>query len=316
PAGLRSKPRTRRVGAPFLALLDMTRVAFITCASHSALSASKIAEDDLLAVKALAARDVEVVPWIWNGKAPSDIDLAVLRSPWDWTSNESAFDDFLASFETNGIPLENRNARSWQDKIYLAKLGASGARTVPTLIVEQGGSFDRATEEVRARGWNDLVMKPSIGAGGRRTVRFALDDAETQRALAEEILSTGALMIQPFLREIVDHGEWSLIFFSAEYSHALKKHPARDEFRVQDDFGGTVTPAVAPDDVIRGARKVLEASGEEFLYARVDGLVSDALGGFTVTELEVVEPELFFRTDASAPDRFARAVSKRLTAKS
>ena len=293
----------------------MKRVAFITCEKHSALSANKIAEDDLLAVRALAARDVEVVPWIWNGAAPSGIDLAILRSPWDWTSHENAFDRFLKSFETNGIPLENRNARKWQDKVYLEKLRGNGAWTIANLFLGQGGSFDWAVNEIRNRNWREVVMKPSLGAGGRRTVRFGIEDAEKHRALAEEILAEGNLLFQPFVREITTDGEWSLVFIDGEYSHALKKHAAAGEFRVQDDYGGTVKPATASDDMIAGAKRALEASGEDFLYARVDGVMSKTRGEFTVTELEVVEPELFFRTDSASPERFARAVVKRLGAK-
>ena len=292
----------------------MKRVAFVTCASHSALGANHIAEDDVFAVRALAAHDIEVVPWVWNEEAPRDVDLAVLRSPWDWTSNERAFDGFLARFETNGIPLENRNARRWQDKVYLQKLRANGAATVPSLFVDRGAPFDRAIHDARAREWIDVVMKPSLGAGGRRTVRFDIVDAEEHRALAEEILSAGMLLIQPFSREIVDHGEWSLVFFDGEYSHALQKHPAENEFRVQDDFGGVVKPATADDAIVRGAKNVLAASQEHFLYARVDGFVSEADGQFCVTELEVVEPELFFRTDPESPERFAQAVLRRLVA--
>ena len=291
----------------------MTRVAFVTCASHSALTESKIAEDDVLAASALAAHGIEVVPWIWNGDAPRDVDLAILRSPWDWTAHEDAFDAFLAGFDTSGIALENRNARQWQDKIYLSKLAKNGARTLPSRFVTPGESFEDA---VRSSEWIDLVMKPSLGAGGRRTVRFRADDFAAHRALADEILAHGTLLIQPFSPEIVDHGEWSLVFIDGAYSHALKKHAAPGEFRVQDDYGGVVKPATAPSDVIAGARRVLEASGEDFLYARVDGLVSKVRGEFTVTELEVVEPELFFRTDAKSPERFAQAVMKRLAARS
>lgn len=287
----------------------MKRVAFVTCTEHSALAGDKITEDDHLAVKALAQRDVEVVPWIWNGTPPANVDLAILRSPWDWTSDAKGFDAFLASFESNGIPLENRNARAWQDKTYLERLAKNGARTVPSRLLGDGDSFENA---VRSSGWSELVLKPSLGAGGRRTVRFRADDWREHAVLAEEILSQGTLLLQPFSREIVEHGEWSLVFFDGEYSHALKKHAASGEFRVQDDFGGTVKPAVASESVVAGAKKVLAASGEDFLYARVDGFVSDASGDFTVTELEVVEPELFFRTSAEAPERFARAVLRRL----
>jgi glutathione synthase/RimK-type ligase-like ATP-grasp enzyme len=46
-------------------------------------------------------------------------------------------------------------------------------------------------------------------------------------------------MVQPFLREIRE-GEWSLIFLGGEFGHAVVKRPAKGDFRVQHDFGGTV----------------------------------------------------------------------------
>jgi hypothetical protein len=46
------------------------------------------------------------------------------------------------------------------------------------------------------------------------------------------------------------------------------------------------------------------------LYARVDGVTFD--GAFRVMELEVVEPELFFRLHPQAPARFADALLSKL----
>jgi hypothetical protein len=60
------------------------------------------------------------------------------------------------------------------------------------------------------------------------------------------------------------------------------------------------------------AERAIAAAGETFLFARVDGIVSATLGGFALTELEVVEPELFLRADPKAPERFAEAVARRL----
>ncbi len=139
--------------------------------------------------------------------------------------------------------------------------------------------------------------------------------ANSHREFALDILQTGTLLIQPFFPSIVEQGEWSLVFFEGEYSHALKKHPAAGDYRVQDDWGGTVTPAIAPSSLIADAEKVLAAAGESFLYARVDGFESRDLGGLVCTELEVVEPELFFRADPQAPERFAAAVVRRLAQK-
>ena len=46
-------------------------------------------------------------------------------------------------------------------------------------------------------------------------------------------------MVQKFMDSIVTEGEWSLIFFGGEFSHAVLKTPSSGDFRVQNDFGGT-----------------------------------------------------------------------------
>ncbi|HEX7663690.1 MAG TPA: hypothetical protein VF407_04240 [Polyangiaceae bacterium] len=294
-------------------------VAFLTSAEHAHLTA-----DDRLAADALAAHGVDVVPWVWTATshardarasqtAAADApacDLIVIRSPWDWTADPAGWDRMLARLEAGPIPLENRAARHFQDKVYLEDLAAKGARVAPSRFVRDLAAYD----DVLARtGWHDVVAKPSLSAGGRKQLRFDPRAADhSHRDFAADVLRTGLLLIQPFFRAIVDQGEWSLVFFDGEYSHALKKHPAAGDYRVQDDWGGTVAPAIAPPELVADARKVLEASGESFLYARVDGFESRDLGGFVCTELEVVEPELFFRTDPQAPERFAAAVVRRL----
>ena len=292
-------------------LRPMPTVLFLTSEEHRDLT-----DDDRLAANALAARGITVRPAIWtDGATDLKSDLLVIRSPWDWTAHKEKFDAFLTKLETDGVRFENRGARRFSDKTYLPQLAERGVAMVPSRFLVAGESFEDA---VRDSGWSRLVLKPSLSAGARRTVRFDAADVASHVPLANDILQTGTLLIQPYLPEIEREGEWSLIFFDGELSHAIKKRPKPGDFRVQDDFGGTVTTESLPDFVVDGARSALEAAraldatGEHFLYARVDGVVSESRGGFLVNELEVVEPELFLRCDARAPERFANAIQKRL----
>ncbi len=70
--------------------------------------------------------------------------------------------------------------------------------------------------------------------------------------------------------------------------------------------------------VIQPARELLvagaatlEALGAAPLYARVDLVRANAGDGFWLMELEVIEPALYLRMDAAAPERFARALDAR-----
>ena len=282
----------------------MRNVAFLTSAELASLTA-----DDRLAIAPLESRGVRVAPAVWTDASVdwSAFDLVVVRSTWDWYVESGRFAKFLAALETR-VRVENRGARRWLDKRYLARLAEGGVRTVPTDVVATEAELERAL----AKYDGTVVLKPATAAGARSTVRFDAGDAARGREGLAAIAPGDVALLQPFVREVEDVGEWSLIFFGGAFSHALAKRPARGDFRVQEEFGGTVEPRTPPADVRAEAERALALAGERFLYARVDGIVSARFGGFCVTELEVVEPELFLRVEPAAPERFASAIAARL----
>jgi len=89
-------------------------------------------------------------------------------------------------------------------------------------------------------------------------------------------------------------------------SHAVRKSAAPGEFRVQDDHGGTVQVHAPSEAEVSVARQSLAATPEPVTYARVDLVGSD--GGPLVMELEIIEPELFFRHAPCTAGRLARAL--------
>ncbi|HSQ65920.1 MAG TPA: hypothetical protein VLM85_22015 [Polyangiaceae bacterium] len=279
------------------------RVGFLTSRELVGLTA-----DDRLAIRPLEAEGVSVEAVVWDDPALDlrGFDLAVIRSPWDWYRRAQEFSLVLERLERSGVRLENRGARRWLDKRYLAELGA---RVVPTRVLSKADSLEEA---VRASGWSRIVLKPSVSAGAFRTALFDAADAAEHVALFDQIVREGDAMLQPYVEEIERAGEWSLIFFDGKFSHAVLKRPAGGDFRVQEEFGGRTEFTHPPDALIEEACRALAAAGEDFLYARVDGVVSDARGGFCLTELEVVEPELFLRAHPEAPARFAAAIRRRL----
>ena len=82
----------------------------------------------------------------------------------------------------------------------------------------------------------------------------------------------------------------------------MLKQSAAGDWRVQSDFGGTASPIELDDQLRTIARRALTA-GPATTYARVDVVrIDDA---WAVLELELVEPELFFRLDARVAERLA-----------
>ncbi|MCP4810844.1 MAG: hypothetical protein GY884_36375 [Proteobacteria bacterium] len=83
---------------------------------------------------------------------------------------------------------------------------------------------------------------------------------------------------------------------------------------MQDDFGAhdePWSPSEAELALATGVVRAAEALLGELLYGRVD-LLEDPSGRLVLTELELVEPSLFFRHDSGAAARLADALLARL----
>ena len=114
-------------------------------------------------------------------------------------------------------------------------------------------------------------------------------------------------MVQPFLSEVPNQGEWSLIFLGGQYSHSVLKRAAPGDYRVQWEYGGTAKRAVPLPAMLPAARKILASLAESPDYARVDGILCG--DEFVLMELELIEPVLFLKL-GSAADRFVDAILK------
>lgn len=142
------------------------------------------------------------------------------------------------------------------------------------------------------------------------TTTTQLDTAGRDQATLVALLQDEDVMVQPFLQEIVTQGELSFIYFNGERSHVVLKKARRGDFRVQEEFLGTVEAAAPAVTLWQQADAVLAALERTPLYARVDGPV--LAGQLHVLELELIEPVLFLAADEQAAARFGTAVLARL----
>jgi len=267
---------------------------------------SNLTADDRLAAAALEARGVTVVPVVWTDPAPPVLDLLVVRSVWGYQLRVPEFARWLVSLDSLGIPVWNPpELLRWNlNKIYLRDLVAAGVTVTPTEWV--GGKAPHLANLLEEKGWDEAIVKPVISASGFRTFRTSRRTAAVDGDSYHEVLATGPAMVQPFLEEIRTEGEWSLVFIGGLYSHAVLKRPAPGGFLVQDEFGGSSTPADPPPRLVDDAALALAAAPGASLYARVDGVRrGDRL---VLLELELLEPDLFFRTARDSADRFAEAL--------
>ena len=284
------------------------RVALITCEAFPHLY-----QDDLPLVPAFAELGLRALPAVWSdpGIDWGSFDALVMRSPWDYYERADEFRAWLdARVAAGSLLCNSADLLDWNyDKRYLRELAAAGVAVVPTIQVGRGEKADVAAL-ARARGWDEIVIKPSISAGAYRTHRFRVAAADAYAREVEQILAHRGLLVQPFLSEVVQDGELSMLFFDGVFSHAVRKRAKPGDYRVQFRHGGTDESVEAGPRLIGQARACVLLAPALPAYARVDGIIKD--GQFLLMELELFEPLLFLSRHPEAPRRFARAVQRRM----
>jgi glutathione synthase/RimK-type ligase-like ATP-grasp enzyme len=284
------------------------RIAFVTSAAHRDLT-----PDDHLAVTALAARGGRVTAAVWNDPLVdwSGFESIVVRSTWDYHLHPEQYRDWIAALEAIRVPVWNPPAllRWNMEKTYLRDLERAGITIVPTIWVAKGSDPDLPAL-LTERNWDHAVVKPVISAASNRTWRITREITPETRALLAESLRLGDVMVQPFVPEIQTSGEWSQIFTGGEFSHAVRKTPIDGDFRVQAHLGGGTVAADPGPELIKAARRVLDAVPSPWLYARVDGIETES--GYVLLELEMLEPSLYFLYTQTGAARFADAIINRM----
>jgi glutathione synthase/RimK-type ligase-like ATP-grasp enzyme len=286
----------------------MPRIAFVTSPDYPNLTA-----DDRPAAAALAARGVTVDPVIWSNPEQrwEEYDLIVLRSMWDYHLHPEQFSAWLDH-------LEQLNARVWNpvplarwnmDKRYLRDLRDAGVPIIPTVWFERCDRPNVAAV-MDAQHWQEAVIKPIVSSTAFRTWRIRRAQAEREQAAVHGLLQERAAMLQEYQPAILD-GEWSLTFIGGELSHTVVKRAAGEDFRVQEEWGGTTDRAEATSEMQRVAAQALRAAPSPWVYGRVDGVQSKER--FLVMELELLEPGLFFLNAPEAAARFADAIMAKLS---
>jgi glutathione synthase/RimK-type ligase-like ATP-grasp enzyme len=274
--------------------------------------APRLAPDDRGLIPALERAGVDAVATVWSRDREWDFfDAVIIRSCWDYHRRAGEFLAWLDRLSANRIPTWNSpDLIRWNsDKQYLLELARRGIATVPTVVLTRP-SVDEVVDAATTRGWSRFVVKPAVSASGYET--HAVDAPLDEEAVARvaRAVAVGHVLVQPFVDEVANHGEYSFTFIDGDVSHVAIKRAGNGEFRVQTEYGGSVTRVDAPAELTTQAAAALASLPETPLYARVDGVVRDTT--LVVTELELIEPNLFLEHAPGASDRLARAIADRL----
>jgi len=248
-----------------------------------------------------AGAQVDPIPWT-EFRDSGGYDLVLPLIAWGYHQYYSEWLMLLDRLEQAQVRVANPvEVLRWNsDKAYLAELGEKGVATVPTLAFASLGeaALARARDEF---GCTELVVKPAVSASAYGTFRLGPGDA-----LPEQVRGW-RMLVQPWLERILDAGEYSLISFDGEFSHAVSKVPRSGEFRVQPEYGGIISSCTPPAGSVELAEAALAAAPAPTTYARVDIVVGND-GALQIIELELIEPALFLDHAPEAGRVFAKAV--------
>ena len=253
---------------------------------------------------------MELVELDWRAplSAFDGIALALLGTAWDYQDHFDAFQAKLEALEACGVRVCNPpDVVRWNgDKRYLRQLADRGVPSIPTLWFADAGAGEIAIA-LDAFGADQVVVKRQVGAGGLGQHRFGADDLPPAGWRMKH-----PCLVQPFLRSVQEEGELTFVFIDGAFSHAVRKRPARHEYRVQSLFGG-MEEAYSPSPSERAAAEAVLVAlpFDDLAYARVDMVrLDDSM--LALMEIELIEPYLYPEQGPDLGKRLSKAVLKRL----
>ena len=113
---------------------------------------------------------------------------------------------------------------------------------------------------------------------------------------------------------MITEGEVAMIVIGGKFTHAVLKKAKEGDFRVQDDFGGSIAIYNPSKEMVKLAEKCTHILNPIPSYARVD-IIWDNFRELVVSELELIEPELWFRLNPNAAQKLAQHVDLILSEK-
>jgi glutathione synthase/RimK-type ligase-like ATP-grasp enzyme len=251
-------------------------------------------DDDQVLIDAMRTRGITVTPAIWDQPADWDrFDAVLIRSVWDYHLKFPRFLEWLDILEATGVRVQNTvDVVRWNaDKKYMLELERRGVRITPTRVVR--ADDDVSLERVmRDAGWREAVVKPAVSSTGYETWFVTAPCSANDEARFAKQRAAMDVLVQEFASG-VRTGEMSFVFLSGQYSHCVLKRAAGTEFRIHVEHGGSVESYQPAPVEIKWAESVMASVSEPWTYARVDAVNNP--GGLLLMELELLDPELFFK---------------------
>ena len=272
---------------------------------------NQVLEEDQLLINEIKKTGLSVCKKDWNSKEFnwSNSRIAIFRSTWDYFDR---FDEFFLWKEKIKNKLYFVNSSKlidWNiDKIYLKDLKLKGIN-IPKSIFIKKNKLTTVKELFEKTNFKIAVLKPNISGAARHTYKIKKIEASSYEDIFKKLIITENMIFQEFIHDIEKHGEISLVLIAGKYTHAVRKKARKGDFRVQDDHGGTVEKYNALKEEVLFAEHCITLCPEKPVYARVD-IIYDNKGRICLNELELIEPELWFRNFPKAAMLLAQEIKR------
>ena len=269
--------------------------------------------EDRLVYHALEALGLKTLRLAWDDQFFdwSTTKSVVFRTTWDYFDRFNEFSQWLEKVSKLTTLLNSEALIRWNiDKHYLLDLQKNNVHIAESHFIEKHAKVTLAQLH-DILNWKDTVLKPCVSGAARHTYKLNLENLKEHEAIFQELISNEAMILQPFQNNIVSKGEISMMVFNGKFTHAILKKAKAGDFRVQDDFGGTVHDHSPTQEEIEFAENCVNACLEIPIYARVD-IFEDNQGNIALSELELIEPELWFRNHPEAAKQLAKGIQDKL----
>lgn len=263
-------------------------VHMLTCSELPDLN-----EDDGILRTRLLEQGHKVSVNLWNEPVPDGTSVVLIRSCWDYYKSRDYFIDCIRRIDLK-FPIWNTpRIIEWNsDKVYLQRFEDMHIPILPTFFPGQRSYLPPEWE------CDEFIVKPRISNAGNNVVRLPRESLLTVGVAAANF--SNKVMIQPFVKEISEVGEYSMIYIGGAYSHCVHKIPGKGDFRVQHMYGGSYELKEPDADLQKVAEKVHKHILEDVLYARLDFIPYQ--GKYCLSEAELIEPWLHFTEYPQAAD--------------
>ena len=277
---------------------------------------SNVLREDELVINALKEKNLSVVKKDWNDSIFDwETTRSILfRSTWDYFDKFELFKKWVNKTKNKCLMINSTETIEWNiDKHYLLDLQEHQIPIPNSEFIKRGSSIDLSLL-MQKKNWNEIVVKPTISGAAKNTYRLKKEEIIQFGPIWEKLIYKEDFIVQEFQNNVISEGEVAMIVIGGKFTHAVLKKAKEGDFRVQDDFGGSIAIYNPSEEMVKLAEKCTRIQTPIPSYARVD-IIWDNLMELAVSELELIEPELWFRLNPNAAQKLAHHVDLILSEK-